>query len=146
MLESSESPILLADRQRIMDHQLPPPVRPGSHYIDVEHLSWQETSFPGVEMKVLCRYPNGEAYTALFRMAAGSRLPRHRHRGIEQTFVLEGSLVDDDGACTAGNFVWRDADSIHTAHSPDGCLSLSIFQATNEFLEELTHDGNPADP
>ncbi len=80
-------------------------IEPGSHYIDVKNLSWQTTCFPGVEIKMLWHNPDGEAFTALFRMAPGSTLPMHRHRGIEQTFVLEGSLVDHDGTCTADNFV-----------------------------------------
>lgn len=109
---------------------------PGSHYLDVEHIPWQPTQFPGVEMKMLWQAPDREAFTAMFRMAPGSRLPRHRHVGIEQTFVLEGSLVDEEGACTAGHFVWREPGSVHTAHSPDGCLSISIFQRANEFLDD----------
>jgi anti-sigma factor ChrR (cupin superfamily) len=109
---------------------------PGSHYVDVGSLEWETTRFPGIEMKILWRDPDGEAFTAVFRMAAGARLPRHRHRGVEQTFVLEGSLVDDDDACSAGNFVWRDAGSIHDAHSPDGCLTIGIFQKANEFFDD----------
>lgn len=108
----------------------------GSHYIDVPNLPWQPTRFPGVEMKILWREPDGEAFTALFRTAPGARLPKHRHVGVEQTFVLEGSLVDDQGACTAGNFVWRSPGSIHSAWSPDGCLSIGIFQRANEFFDE----------
>ena len=56
--------------------------------------------------------------TILTRMEPGARLPRHRHVGLEQSFILEGSLVDDDGECTAGNFVWRRPGSIHHAWSP----------------------------
>ena len=48
--------------------------------------------------------------------------------------MLEGSLVDEDGTCTAGNFVWRRAGSVHSAWSPEGCLVLGIFEAPNEFL------------
>jgi anti-sigma factor ChrR (cupin superfamily) len=48
--------------------------------------------------------------------------------------VLVGTLVDDDGACTAGNFVWRRPGSVHSAWSPDGCVVLGIFAAPNEFL------------
>src|SRR5436190_1921908 len=107
-----------------------------SVYVDVEGLAWQPAPFPGVEMKVLWRDPDGEAFTALFRLAPGARLPRHRHSGYEQTFVLEGSLVDDEGVCTAGNFVWRRPGSVHWAHSADGCLALGIFQKANEFLSE----------
>ena len=108
--------------------------QPNSEYIDVDQLQWQPTDFPGVSIKVLWR--DGDAFTALFRMEPGARLPRHRHSGFEQTYVLEGSLVDDEGVCTAGNFVWRYPGSVHSAYSPDGCLSIGIFQKPNEFLDE----------
>ena len=110
---------------------------PGSVYVDVDSLEWQATRFPGIEIKMLWQDADSEAYTALFRVQPGSRLPRHRHNGVEQTFVLEGSLVDDEGACTAGNYVWRHPGSVHEAHSPDGCLAIGMFQAANEFLDEL---------
>ena len=105
-----------------------------SFYLDLGEQAWEETDFPGVSIKVLWRAEKGEAYTALFRLAPGARLPKHRHNGVEQTFVLEGSLVDESGACTAGNFVWRRAGSVHSAHSPEGCLAIGIFQQPNEFL------------
>ena len=106
----------------------------GSFYVNVDEVDWQPTEFPGVSMKMLFRDADGEGFTALFRLEPGARLPRHRHVGVEQTYVLEGSLVDADGACTAGNFVWRQPGSVHEAHSPDGCLSIGIFQRPNEFL------------
>ena len=111
-------------------------MEPGSHYVDVEKLPWEPTPFPGVEMKILWRDPDSEAFTGLFRMAPGSVLPQHRHIGVEQTFVLEGRLVDDEGSCAAGNYVWREARSVHTAHAPDGCLMIGIFQKANEFFDE----------
>ena len=108
----------------------------GSHYLVLEDLSWQPTRFPGVELKMLWQAADGEAFTAMFRRAPGARLPKHRHAGVEQTFVLEGSLVDDDGECTAGNFVWRNVGSVHAAHAPNGCVAIGVFQRTNQFLEE----------
>lgn len=109
---------------------------PGSHYIDVTSLPWQATRFPGVEMKILWSAPDGAAFTGMFRMAPGAKLPKHSHGGVEQTFMLQGSLVDDAGTCTAGNYVWRDVGSVHTAHSPDGCVMIGIFQEENEFLDD----------
>ncbi|MEO1994691.1 MAG: cupin domain-containing protein [Planctomycetaceae bacterium] len=106
-----------------------------STYVDVVQMDWQPTPFVGIEIKVLWRCATSAAYTALFRVAPGARLPRHRHIGVEQTFVLEGSLVDEHGACTAGNFVWRRPESIHEAYSPDGCLAIGVFQSPNEFME-----------
>jgi anti-sigma factor ChrR (cupin superfamily) len=104
-----------------------------STYLDVSKIAWEPTPYPGVETRTLFRSPTG-AMTSLTRMAPGASLPTHRHVGIEQSYVLEGTLVDDDGACTAGNFVHRRAGSVHRAWSPDGCVVLGIFEAPNEFL------------
>ena len=114
----------------------------GSEYIDVEKLDWQPTMFPGVMIKILWKQEDGDAYTGLFQLAPGARLPMHRHTGVEQTFVLKGTLVDEDGECTAGNFVWRRPGSVHAAHSPDGCLTLGIFHSPNEFLETGNDHGD----
>ena len=104
-----------------------------STYIDVSRMEWEATAFPGVERKVLYSEPSGRQ-TVLIRMESGARLPKHRHVGLEQSFVLDGTLVDDDGACGAGNYVWRRPGSVHSAWSPSGCLLLGIFEAPNEFL------------
>ena len=111
------------------------PAKPCSHYLDVPAIPWSSTEFPGVEMKILWRDPGGEAFTALFRLAPGARLPAHRHAGVEQIWVLEGTLADAEGHCSQGNFVWRDAGSVHTAHSTEGCIMIGIFQKPNEFLD-----------
>ena len=113
---------------------------PGSHFIDVQQLEWQPTQFPGITMKILWQDDQSDSFTGLFRCEGGAQLPLHRHTGVEQTFVLEGSLVDDAGTCTSGNFVWRERESVHAAHSPDGCLLLGIFQQPNEFLDPAAED------
>jgi anti-sigma factor ChrR (cupin superfamily) len=105
-----------------------------STYVDVAAIDWEPAPWPGIWTKVLYEEPSGRR-TILTRMAPGARLPRHRHTGLEQSFILEGSLVDEDGACTAGNFVWRRPGSVHEAWSPDGCLGIGIFESPNEFLE-----------
>jgi anti-sigma factor ChrR (cupin superfamily) len=104
-----------------------------SVYVDVSALSWEPTGHPGVETKLLYRDASGRQ-TMLVRMAPGARLPDHRHVGVEQSFVLEGTLVDEDGACTAGNFVWRRPGSVHQAWAPQGCLVFAVFERPNEFL------------
>ncbi len=105
-----------------------------STYVDVSRIAWEPGPYPGVETKVLYADGSGRR-TVLTRLAPGATLPRHRHVGIEQSFVLEGALVDEDGACRAGNFVWRRPGSVHTARAPEGALLLAIFDAPNEFLD-----------
>ncbi len=78
--------------------------------------------------------------TALMRFAPGAVLPDHEHVNIEQTYVLEGSLVDKEGPaqgieCKAGEFIWREAGSRHVAWCPQGGRMLAIFQVPNKFFE-----------
>lgn len=107
-----------------------------SHYIDVAQQPWQPTRWPGIEIKVLMEDKATGMMTSLTRLAPGAELPDHIHVGIEQSYVIEGSLVDHEGACTAGNFVWRKAGSRHSAHSPDGCVVLGFFQQPNKFFDQ----------
>jgi anti-sigma factor ChrR (cupin superfamily) len=105
-----------------------------SRFVDVGNTPWQKTELPGIEMKLLFKDDSGRS-TILFKMAPGAVVPLHEHTDIEQTYILEGSLVDDQGACTAGNFVWRPAGNTHVAHSPDGAVFLSVFLKPNKFLD-----------
>ena len=107
-----------------------------SRYVTVDELPWQETSFPGVEMKVLMEDKETGMMTSLTRLAPGAVLPDHTHEGIEQSWVLEGTLEDHEGAVTAGNYVWRPAGSRHVARSPDGAVVLGFFQKPNTFHDK----------
>ncbi|MEM7748723.1 MAG: cupin domain-containing protein [Pseudomonadota bacterium] len=104
-----------------------------SRYVTVDDIPWQETQFPGVEMKVLMADKSTGLMTTLTRLAPGAVLPDHTHVGIEQSWVIEGTLEDHEGSVSAGNFVWRPAGSRHVANSPDGCLVLGFFQHPNTF-------------
>lgn len=106
----------------------------GSRYIDVPSLPWKPSRFPGVEVKVLMEDPVSGLQTVLTRMAPGAVLTDHMHVEIEQTWVLEGSLVDQEGEAKAGTFVWRPAGSRHVASAPNGALLLGIFQKPNQFF------------
>ena len=95
---------------------------------------------PGCEAKTLLFDRRTGLMTALMRFAPGSVLPDHEHVGIEQSWVIEGALVDKDGpakgiACKAGEFIWREAGSRHAAWCPEGALILAIFQVPNKFFE-----------
>jgi anti-sigma factor ChrR (cupin superfamily) len=106
-----------------------------SRYVDVASLPWTPTRFKGVDMKLLMEDKETGLSTALVRFAPGATLPDHEHVELEQTFVLEGSLEDQEGAATQGNYVWRPAGSRHDAHAPNGCLTLSFFLKPNKFFD-----------
>jgi anti-sigma factor ChrR (cupin superfamily) len=106
-----------------------------SRFVDVAALPWLPTRFAGIELKVLMQDPETGLLTALTRFAPGAVLPDHEHVELEQTFVLEGALEDDEGVASAGNYVWRPAGSRHTARAPKGCVALSFFLRPNRFLD-----------
>ena len=105
-----------------------------SRYVDVDGLPWKPTPCAGIDMKVLLEDKETGLLTALFRWQPGSELTLHEHVEVEQTFVLQGSLVDDEGEVTAGNYVWRPKGNRHIAKSPNGALVLSMFLKPNIFL------------
>lgn len=112
-----------------------------SRLVDVEALPWQATRFPGIQIKTLIFDRASGLATSLMRMAPGAALPDHEHVLIEQTWVLEGHLVDRSGPdegieCKAGQFIWRPAGSRHSAWSPNGGLMIAIFQIPNKFFAE----------
>lgn len=94
----------------------------------------------GVEFKPLLFDRVSGLASSLMRMTPGATLPDHEHVCVEQTWVLEGHLVDKSGPdegieCKAGQFIWRPAGSRHSAWSPQGGLMLAFFQIPNKFFE-----------
>jgi len=106
-----------------------------SRFVNVAALPWLPTRFAGIELKILMQDSETGLLTALTRFAPGAVLPDHEHVELEQTFVLEGALEDDEGVASAGNYVWRPGGSRHTARAPKGCLALSFFLRPNRFLD-----------
>ena len=99
-----------------------------SRFIETESVPWIETT-PGNKMKVIYHDPATDMLTILAKLEPGAGIPAHVHEDLEQTFVLEGSLVDDEGECTAGNFVIRAKGSRHAPTAPKGCSSVVHGQA-----------------
>ena len=110
-----------------------------SHLVEAAAMPWQPSPFPGIEVKVLYNDPASGLSTMLVKLEPGACVPLHEHAGLEQTYVLEGSLEDHECAVTAGNFCWRDAGSIHVAHAPKGALVLAMFTKPNRFYDESPH-------
>jgi anti-sigma factor ChrR (cupin superfamily) len=111
-----------------------------SHHLKPAEMVWEKQRFPGCEIKPLLFDAKSGLATMLVRMQPGAVLPDHEHVLIEQTYVIEGSLVDKEGLDVGtevgpGEFVWRPAGSRHVAWSPKGGLFLAMFQIPNKFFE-----------
>jgi anti-sigma factor ChrR (cupin superfamily) len=97
---------------------------PVTLYVDPDAGVWTEPR-PGVHWKVLWEERDRKAL--LVRYDPGATIPRHRHLGDEQIFVLEGSVSDDTGTCRTGQYARRPPGCVHTVRSPDGALVLAII-------------------
>ena len=106
---------------------------PTSQYVDVNAVPWQEAR-PGVHWKILWEDPTRTHRAIIVRYEPGATIPRHRHVGDEQIYVLEGSVSDDTGTCTAGNYTRRPPGCVHTVISKTGALVLAIMTGPTEPL------------
>src|ERR1700731_3245114 len=109
-----------------------------SHVVRPAEMDWQKTRFPGCEAKTLLFDKSTGLVTALMRFAPGAVLPGHERVKSDQTYVLEGRLVDNDGqdaglGVKRGEFVWREPGSPHVAWCPDAGLMLAMLQIPNNF-------------
>ncbi len=106
-----------------------------SRYVAVNDMPWIDTA-PGNQMKVLMHDKETGMLTILTRLAPGASIPFHMHEDLEQTYIVEGSLKDDEGEVTAGNFVIRPKGSKHSPTAPNGCTMLVFFQKPTSALRK----------
>ena len=118
-----------------------------SRLVKANEMPWQPIRYPGCYIKTLMVDREKGLLTVLLKMDPGAELPDHEHALVEQTYMLEGRLVDKEGpeaglAVGPGEFVWRPPGSRHSAWTPEGGLMLAIFQVPNKFYEK---DGKVVD-
>ena len=102
---------------------------PVSLYVDPGTRPWEERR-PGVHWRVL--WEEGDKRAVLMRYDIGATIPRHRHVGDEQIWVLNGSVTDDTGTCEAGAYARRPPGCVHTVTSKNGALVLAIMSGSTE--------------
>jgi anti-sigma factor ChrR (cupin superfamily) len=96
-------------------------------------LPWEQL-YVGVDIHRVWGTVDG-ASGALLRYAPGSRVPPHRHEGVENVYVLSGAQRDDRGVYEAGAHVVNPPGSSHAVWSPDGCIVYVVWERPNKWLE-----------
>jgi anti-sigma factor ChrR (cupin superfamily) len=73
-------------------------------------------------------YDQGTGHgTYLMRMEPGAETIAHEHAGMEEFLVIEGELIDDDGAVFGpGDLVSYDGGT-HNSRTETGCL-IAVFE------------------
>jgi len=90
---------------------------------------------PGITSKPLFVDPGRKYVTALMRMDPGTRHPSHRHRDVEELYLLEGDLHVEGHVMRAGDYCRAEPESIHgETYTQSGCLFLVMASQQNELL------------
>jgi putative transcriptional regulator len=104
---------------------------------DVEALPWRRLSNTARDLRI----PTGDGKTnaRLLRIAAGSPVPEHGHRGMELTVVLSGTLCDGPERFGRGDLEETDESIKHQpfAGSEADCICLAVTDAPLRFKSLL---------
>ena len=101
-----------------------PFVSPALLSVRSDEGNWREI-LPGVQFKKLFVDKKNDTLTGLYRLAPGATIEAHRHRGYEQTYILEGDCRVGEMVFGAGDFQCAPANSAHeTLSTVNGTLLL----------------------
>ncbi|MCA1591149.1 MAG: cupin domain-containing protein [Acidobacteria bacterium] len=108
--------------------------------LDFSHINWRATRHRGIHLHVLRHdETNGDA-TVLVRMEPGCAYPAHRHRGIEEVFILQGGYRDATGVHRAGDYVLNEASSTHhpvaLEDKQEDCIMLAVAHGGIELAQK----------
>ena len=91
---------------------------------------WRPGVVPGVEIRRLYDDRAVGTITGLVRMAAGTRLPGHRHLTAEQIYMVAGDAHIGEETLEAGDYYQTPAGTSHDiTHTERGCEYLLISSA-----------------
>ncbi len=90
----------------------------------------------GVLFKQLFVDPTRNTVTTLLKLEPGARMPMHRHRGIEECYVVAGDVFTNNQNLKAGDYTCAMEGSIHHPISTTGgALLLIVAPESYEVLE-----------
>lgn len=97
-------------------------------------VEWQKFA-EGVQFKPLYMDSDRRYNTCLVRMAAGASYPGHRHKDVEELFVLSGDLHVSGEVMGPGDYCRAVADSSHgMTYSETGCTFLMLASQMDEVI------------
>jgi anti-sigma factor ChrR (cupin superfamily) len=109
--------------------------KPISQVIRANGGQWAESGVEGIQFKLLFQDSDTKKMTVLARIAAGGRMPAHRHQGVEECLVIEGNLWTDGVFLEAGDYIVTQDQTVHEdTWSPDGALVLLKTYMADEIL------------
>jgi len=91
-------------------------------------LPWRRA---GAIEQALLPCPDAGHRIRRLRILPGRGAPRHTHRGVEMTLVLQGAYSDATGRFARGDLEWADSDLDHrpVAEGGEVCICLAVTSA-----------------
>lgn len=122
-----------AVRSKLLDRL---PAGPPPFVRRADEGSWEAWRIPGAARRVLFVDRHNRRATLLLRLAPGGQVPAHRHRGVEELYILEGDIQDADGnVLRAGDYQRSEAGTTHARlWSVSGCTALMIASLGGDTL------------
>ena len=128
-------------RARLMRRVRHTPTRPGILFDHGGLLLSRSAEIPwqpyaaGIVHKPLFTDNERRYATSLVRVEPGARFPSHRHRDIEELFILSGDLQVAGIVMRPGDYCRADPSTVHSeTFSETGCLLLMLASQDNEML------------
>lgn len=78
-------------------------------------VPWQQTKLPGMQWRPLSSARFDDRTMSIFRMKAGCTFPAHRHEGLEELYILSGTLIVQGMVLNAGDYCRAELGTIHSA-------------------------------
>jgi anti-sigma factor ChrR (cupin superfamily) len=107
---------------------------PPSQTIVLSDIPWTDF-MPGVRAKHFWSDPATKRRAIYAHWEPSAKLPRHRHRGDELLFMIEGSNFDDSGELRTGNLGYFPNGCIHEVVSKNGHTAMAFVTGDSEFLK-----------
>jgi quercetin dioxygenase-like cupin family protein len=118
-----------------------PALPPGGRFVSqgiaaviVADAPWASSPLPGIEYKLLHRDEERRTTTRLLRFSAGATYPSHRHGGVEEVFVLDGTLTLNGILLKPGDYCRAEAGTAEpSAHSETGGMAIIVSSDLDAF-------------
>lgn len=109
-------------------------VSPGIAAVIVADAPWVSSPLPGIEYKLLHRDEERRSTTRLLRFSAGATYPSHRHGGVEEVFVLDGTVTLNGILLRPGDYCRAEAGTAEpTAFSETGGMAIIVSSDLDAF-------------
>lgn len=98
--------------------------------------AWGDEMLPGLH---IIHFDHGPACfgvdTGLIRLGPDAAFPRHKHLGREVNYVIQGALIDEDGAVYGpGTYLERAEGDSHTIRGGADGLTMIVIHAGMEMI------------